>query len=136
VFNASVSKGNWHPDTSDHLKSSKLVDPLLSDFVFLLSWLPFMTSSMYHNSESASRYPLRSLNHKISRLNLIYPMRSIQSKFLTPKREVLEGRKLKCTRSSGIIILRKKPLWRLKIFSKETFPTFLELIQVIKPFHP
>ena len=90
VFNVSVSKGNQHPDTSDHLKSSKLVDPLLTDFVFLLSWPPFMISFMCHNLGSTSEFPLRSLNHKISSLNPIYPMRSIQSKFLTPKREVLE----------------------------------------------
>jgi len=106
------------------------VDPLPNDFVFLLSWPPFMMSSMYHNSGSASRYLLRSLNHKISILNPIYPIRSIQSRFLTPKKEVLEGIQLKCTRFSGINIPRKKLLGRLKIFSKETFPTFLEQIQV------
>ena len=57
-------------------------------------------------------------------------MLSIQSEFLTPKKEVPEGRKLKCTKSSGITILRKKPLGRLKLISKEIFPTFLEPIQV------
>jgi len=53
--------------------------------------------------------------------------------------EVLEGRKLKCTKFSGITIPRKKLLGRLKIFSKETFLTFLEQIQVSNlsiPFLP
>src|SRR6185369_14524265 len=98
-----------------------------------------MMSFMYLNSRSASKRPLRFLNHKVSRLNPIYPTLSTQSKFLTPKKEVLEGRKLKCTKSSGMVILRKKPLGRLKIFSKETFPTFLEQIQVSNlsiPFLP
>src|SRR6185503_18045981 len=89
-----------------------------------------MMSFMYLNLRNASKCPLRFLNHKISRLNPIYLTLSTQSKFLTPKKEVLEGRKLKCIKSSGIIILRKKPLGRLKIFSKETFPTFLEQIQI------
>ena len=123
----------------DHLKSSKIVVQLLNESIFLLSWPPFMMSSISLNSRNASKCPLRSLNHKILKLNPIYLMLSIQSEFLTPKKEVLEGRKLKCTKSSGIIILRKKPLGRLKIFSKETFPTFLEQIQVSNisiPFLP
>ena len=123
-------KGNWHPDTSNHLKSSKLEDQLLAGFVFLLSWPPSMMSSISLNSRSASKCPLRSLNHKISKLNPIYLILSIQSEFLTPKKEVPKGRKLKCTKSSGITILRKKPPGRLKLISKEIFPTFLEPIQV------
>ena len=60
----------------------------------------------------------------------IYLMLSIQSEFLKPKKEVSEGRRLECTKSSGIIILRKKPLGRLKLISKEIFSTFLEPIKV------
>ena len=46
-----------------------------------------------------------------------------------------KGKRLKCTRSNGIIILRKKLLGKLKIFSKETFLTFLGPIQVSNLFH-
>jgi len=115
---------------SDHLKSSKLVVQLLTESVFLLSWLPFMMFSISLNSRSASKCPLRSLNHKISKLNPIYLMLSIQSEFLTPRKEVLEGRKLECTKFSGITILRKKPLGSLKLIFKEFFPTFLKPIQI------
>ena len=121
-------KGKLAPRYIGPFEIIETLDPLLTDFVFLLSWPPFIMYSMYHNSGSASKYLLRSLNHKILRLNPIYPIRSIQSKFLTPRKEVREGRKLKCTRSSGSIIPKKKPLGRLKISSKETFPTFLEPI--------
>jgi len=115
---------------SDHLKSSKLVVQLLTESVFLLSWLPFMMFSISLNSRSASKCPLRSLNHKISKLNPIYLILSIQSEFLTPKKEVPEGRRLECTKSSGITILRKKPLGSLKLIFKEFFPTFLKPIQI------
>src|SRR6185437_14604571 len=81
------------------------------------------------NSRNASKCPLRSLNHKILKLNPIYLMLSIQLEFLTPKKEVPEGRRLECTKSSGITILSKKPLGRLKLISKEIFLTFLEPIQ-------
>ena len=103
---------------------------LLTESIFLLSLPPFMMFSISLNSRNASKCPLRSLNHKISKLKPIYLMLSIQSEFLTPKKEVPEGRRLECTKSSGIIILRKKRLGRLKLISKEIFPTFLEPIQV------
>ena len=54
-----------------------------------------------------------------------YPIKILYTKERSTRRE-----KVKCTRFSGIIIPRKKLLGRLKIFSKETFLTFLEQIQV------
>ena len=54
-----------------------------------------------------------------------YPIRVLDTKERSPRRE-----KVKMCKSSGITILRKKPPGRLKLISKEIFPTFLEPIQV------
>ena len=112
------------------MRSLNYVDPWAIGYDSLRSYPTSMTSFMYPNSRNASMCPLRSLNHKISKLNPIYLMLSIQSEFLTPKKEVPEGRRLECTKSSGSTILRKKPHGRLRLISKEIFPTFLEPIQV------
>jgi hypothetical protein len=106
---------------SDHSKSLKSVAQWLTEFVFLLSWPPFMMFSISLNSRNALKCLLRLLNHKPLRLNLIYPTPNNPFRSLIPRRESPEERRLKCIRSYGIITQKKKQLGKL-ILSSTKFP--------------
>jgi hypothetical protein len=93
---------------SDHSRSLKFVAQWLTEFVFHLNWLPFMTSSISLNSRNVSKYLRRSWKHKPLRLNLIYLTPNNLSKSWIPRRESPEARKLRCIRSYGIITLKSQ----------------------------
>jgi hypothetical protein len=123
VFSVSAQKGSWHPDMSDPSESLKSVAQWLTEFVFLLSWPPFMMFSISLNSRNALKCLLRLLNHKPLRSNLIYPTLNNPSKSLIPRRESPEERRLKCIRSYGIITPKKKRLGKLSLIFNEISQT-------------
>jgi hypothetical protein len=88
-------------------------------------------SSIYLNSRSASKCLLRFLNHKPSRSSLIYLMPNNPFRFLIPRREPLEERRLRCIKSCGIIILKKKPPGKLKTIFRRTSPNSLRLFRYL-----
>jgi hypothetical protein len=104
---------------SDHSKSLKSVAQWLTEFIFLLSWQPFMMSSISLNSRNASKCLLRSLNHKPLRSNLIYLTPNNLSRSLIPRRESPEERRLRCIRSCGIITQKKKQPGKPKIIFRK-----------------
>ena len=64
-------------------------------------------------------------------------MMSIPSKYLIKKKEVLDGRWLKCIKFSGIITLKNKLHGRLKVISINIIRVFSNLSQVplsLSPF--
>jgi hypothetical protein len=104
---------------SDHSKSLKSVAQWLTEFIFHLSWLPFMMSSISLNLRNVSKYLLRSLKHEPLRLNLIYLTLNNLSKSWIPRRESPEERRLRCTRSYGIITPKKKQLGKQNLIFNE-----------------
>jgi hypothetical protein len=116
---------------SDLLKSPKPMAQWLIEFVFLLSWPPFMMSFIYPNSRNASKCLLRSLNHKSSRSSLIYLISNDPFRFLIPRKEPLEEERLRCIKSCGIIILKKKPPGKLKTIFTRTSLNSLRLLRYL-----
>jgi hypothetical protein len=114
---------------SDLSKSPKLVAQWLTDFIFLLSWPPFMMSSISLNSRNASKYLLRSSNHKPLRSNLIYLISNNPSRSLIPRRESPEEGRLRCIRFYGIITRKKKLPGKLKNIFRRIFPISLKLFR-------
>jgi hypothetical protein len=108
---------------SDHSKSLKSVAQWLTEFIFLLSWPPFMIFSISLNSRNVSKYLLKSLKHKPLRLNQIYLRPNNLSKSWIPRRESPEERKLRCIRSYGIITPKKKRLGKLNLIFNEITQT-------------
>jgi hypothetical protein len=108
---------------SDRSKSLKSVAQWLTEFVFLLSWPPFMMFSISLNSRNVSKCLLKSLKHKPLRLNQIYLTSNNLSKSWIPRRESPEERKLRCIRSYGIITPKRKRLGKLNLIFNEISQT-------------
>jgi hypothetical protein len=110
---------------SDRLRSLKSVAQWLTRFAFHPKWLPSMMFSMFLNLRSVSKYPQKSLRPVLLRSNPIYLTPNNLSRSWIPRKGSPEGRRLKCTRSYGIITPKKKQLGKQNpIFNGISQPSF------------